>query len=102
MSGRLGALDLAAGVDTAFATFTGDATINISACNRNLTPVNISIAIVDGALGDLSNEDYIAFDKTIPGKGQYEHTGIACSSGETVVVRSDTSGVSVRLHGFDD
>ncbi len=102
MSGRFGALNLVADIDTAFATFTGDATINISACNRNLTPIKIRIAIVDGALGDLADEDYIAFDRTIQGHGQYEHTGIVCSSGETVVVRSDTSNVSVRVHGFDD
>ncbi len=104
MSGRLGIADLAATTDTTIYAVPGTkiATVNVSFCNRGGAAAKIRLAMVDGAVGDLADEDYLEYDADVPANGVLERTGIALSGGETVIARSDVVDVSVRVHGFEE
>ena len=77
-SGRLGAADLVAATDTGLYTVPASilTTLTVSLVNRNASAVKLRIAIIDGALGALANEDYIEFDVDVAANGVLERTGI--------------------------
>lgn len=101
-SGKLGVANLAAGADTLIYTVPASAiaTVNIRMANRNSSSVKIRVAIGTGA--SPAAADYIDYDVTIPANGILEDTGIVCSAGEKIWVRSDISNVTVRIHGFEE
>jgi hypothetical protein len=74
------------------------ATANIRLCNRNVTAIKVRVSIGDATPGDA---DYIDYDLSIPGNGVLEDIAIVIDPLEVVVVRSDTAGVSARIHGFE-
>lgn len=97
-TGKLGSADLAAATDTLLFAASSVQTFNIRFANRNLTEVQIRVAIGSGASPTAA--DYIDYDLPIKSKGILEDTGLVCSVGEKVWVRSDTANVSVRAHGM--
>ena len=103
-TGRLGVADLAATTDTSLYTVPASTitTTNISLCNRNGTSVKVRIAVVDGAIGVVANEDYIEYDVTLAANGVLERTGIVMAATQTILVRSDTANVSAVCWGFEE
>ena len=103
-NGRLGVADLAATTDTSIyiVPATLIASVTVSIVNRNASAATIRLAIVDGAVGALANEDYIEYDVNVPANGILERTGIVMSTAENIVVRSSLANVSVRVHGFEE
>ena len=103
-SGRLGAADLTAAVNTTIYTVPAStvATVSINVCNRNNTSVTVRIAHLDGAIGTLGNEDYIEYDTTIPSNGILERTGIVMAATHTIMAYSPNSNVSVQVYGFEE
>jgi len=101
MSGLLGKADLAANTDTSLYTVPAQtiATVNLNLCNRSAAAVSVRIAIHTGTLTDA---DYLEYDSVIPPRGLLERTGLAMSSGETLTVRANGTGISVRAHGFEE
>lgn len=101
-SGKLGAADLAADTDTLLYTVPASsrATVNIRVANRNTTDAKVRVAI--GAGASPAPEDYLDYDIPVLGNGILEDTGIVCSAGEKVWVRSGQPNVSVRVHGFEE
>ena len=101
-SGILGKANLAAGADTLVYTVPANtlATANIRVVNRNASVVKIRVAIGTDASSDAA--DYIDYDVSVPANGILEDTGIVCGAGEKVWVRSDTSNVTARVHGFEE
>lgn len=101
-SGKLGAADLAANTDTLLYTVPEStrATVNIRVANRNGASAKIRVAIGSGA--SPSAADYMDYDISVQGNGILEDTGIVCSAGEKVWVRSDVSNVTARVHGFEE
>jgi len=101
MSGLLGKADLAANTDTQLYTVPADttATVNINLCNRSADAVSVRIAIHTDALSDA---DYLEYDSVIPPRGLLERTGLAISSGEILTVRANATGISARVHGFEE
>ena len=98
-SGKLGSADLVAATDTLL--FTAGATpqtFNVRFANRNTAAVKVRVAIGTGA--NPAATDYVDYDVTVPANGILEDTGLVCSSGEKVWVRSDAANVSVRAHGM--
>lgn len=75
-------------------------TVSVFFCNLNATAVKVRLAIAD--LGTPTPGEWIEYDATIEPNDVLERTGIVLSPGEKVVVRSDTSDVSVRIHGFEE
>ena len=103
-TGRLGVVELAATTNTSvYQVATGlSATVSVSFLNRNVASATVRLALVDGAIGALVDEDYIEFDVVIPPNGILERGGIVLSSEESVIVYSDVATVNVRVHGFEE
>jgi hypothetical protein len=103
-SGRLGAVDILATTNTAIYSVPSGkvATVNINVCNRNAAEIAIRLAVLDGAIGTLANEDYIEYDVPMFDNGVLERTGIVISDGQTVVAYSDTANVSVQVWGWEE
>lgn len=101
-SGKLGSADLAAATDTLLYTVPAGtiATVNVRVANRNSASAKVRVAIGAGASPAAS--DYVDYDIPVPGNGILEDTGIVCSAGEKIWVRSDLANVSVRVHGFEE
>jgi len=87
---------------TSVHTFTTAGTCNISICNRSSTDATVRIAIIDGALGALANEDWIEYDTQLTPNGIVERTGIVCEAAEQVCVYASTANISVRVHGWEE
>jgi hypothetical protein len=104
-SGRLGKAALAASQDTAIYTAPAApvatvATATISFCNRGPGDALVRLAVSVGAAPIV--DDYIEYDATLQAGGVLERTGVVCSPGEKIIVRSSTGNVSVRAHGFEE
>ena len=99
--GKLGSADLSAGVDTLVYTVPANtsATVNIRVANRGTEAAAVRVAVGSGA--SPAGADYIDYDVVVPAKGIMEDTGVVCSAGEKIWVRSDVASVSVRVHGFE-
>lgn len=100
-SGRLGKADLAATTNTDLYTVPTGAvsTVNVCFANRNSTSVTIRLAIRSGTIADT---DYLEYETTLPGNGILERTAVVMSAAEVVVCRASGTGVSVRVHGFEE
>lgn len=103
-SGRLGAVDLVATTNTLIYTGPANtiATVSANICNRNSTSVAVRLAVLDGAIGTLSDEDYIEYDTPLNANGILERTGLVIGAGQTVVAYSDTADVSVQVYGWEE
>lgn len=101
-AGKLGSADLAAAVDTLLYTVPAGTvtTLNIRVTNRNSSAIKVRVAIGTG--GAPAALDYIDYDTPVAAGGILEDTGVVCSAGEKVWVRSDLANVSVRVHGFEE
>ena len=103
MSGRLGAADIAAATDTLVYTVPADfvATVSVSMVNRDSEEAtSIRIALVDGVLVDLADEDYIEYDTELCENSVIERTGVVMAAGESIVVRSLLANVSAVVYGW--
>lgn len=103
-SGRLGAADLLIGTSTEIYTVPADtvATVSVNFCNRNASNVSIRLALLDGPIATLSNEDYIEFGTPIQLNEVLERTGIVMAATQTIVAYSDSSNVTVQVWGWEE
>lgn len=101
-SGKLGSVNLVADTDTLVYTVPAGkvSTVNIRVCNRNASSANVRVAI--GTDSVPASADYIDYDIAIPAHGILEDTAIVCSASEKIWVHASLSGVSVRVHGFEE
>ena len=97
-SGKLGAVDLSAGVNTTIFSMPGGRsfTIAVNICNRNDVDIKIRLALTDGALSTLSSEDYLEYDTLIRANGVLGRT-LTMAAEQSLVGYSDTSNVSVQV-----
>lgn len=95
--GKLGSADLAATTDTLLFTAAVAQVFNVRFANRNGTAVKVRVAIGTG--GAPAAADYVTYDASVASGSILEDTGLVCSVGEKVWVRSDTDNVSARAHG---
>jgi len=96
--GYLASLDISTPAsDTLLFTASDLQTFNVIFSNRNAGAARVRLYIGTG--GSPVAADNIWYDLEIPGNKPAEQTGIICSSGEKVWVRSDLANVSVRAHG---
>jgi len=66
----------------------------ISVTNRNYTVSKIRIAHIPGALGTLSNDDYITYDMNLQPYQTIVYDIPGMVAGDTILVRSDTTNVN--------
>ena len=102
--GRLGVVKLAESTNTAAYTVpaANTASCSVMMCNIGDYSAKIRLAIVDGAVAALAEEDYIEYGVDIPAGGVLERTGLTLSAGETVVVWADKNTIVVRVHGYEE
>ena len=102
--GYLGKTKLAANINTAVYSVPAGkfTTANVAMCNIGDASAKIRLAIVDGAVADLADEDYIEYGVDIPAGGVLERTGLTLSAGETVVAWADKNTIVVRVHGYEE
>ena len=102
--GYLGKTKLAASTNTAVYSVPAGkfTTANVAMCNIGDASAKIRLAIVDGAVAALAQEDYIEYGVNIPAGGVLERTGLTLSAGETVVAWADKNTIVVRVHGYEE
>lgn len=101
-SGRLGKAALAANNDNTLYTVPAGtvATATVSLCNRGPDNAQVRLAVTMTAAP--ANTDYLEYDASIPAGGVLERTGLVCTEGERIIVRSTTGNVTARVHGFEE
>lgn len=101
-SGKLGNATLTGGNNATLYTVPANTitTANVSMCNRG--PGDAVVRLAVSATANPSNAEFLEYDVTIPVNGTLERTGIVCGPGENIVVRSSSSNVSARAHGFEE
>lgn len=100
MSGKLGALNLAANTDTVLYTVPSStfAVSTINVVNRSGSTVTIRIAISDADTPTAA--EYIEFDVGLGPKQVLERTGVVIGADQRVVVRSSSTDVNAVVYGI--
>jgi|TARA_B110000902_G_scaffold63943_1_gene75750 hypothetical protein len=100
MSGKLGALDLAANTDTVLYTTPAStfAVAAINIVNRSSATITARIAIADADAPTVA--EYIEYEVGIPPKGVLERTGIVTGANQRIVVRSSATDVNAVAYGI--
>lgn len=102
-SGRLAAIDINAGVNTLIYTAPGGRAMNVTIriCNRNTDDVKIRLALLDGELPTLANEDYLEYDTILRANGNIERSVVSIAQYQSLIGYSDTANVSFQVGGSD-
>ena len=74
----------------------------LSMCNQTDGEVAVRVAITDSGLPSLGRKDWIEYDAPIPPHGVLERTGLVISNPQSLVVHTNTDGVSFVLYGFEE
>jgi hypothetical protein len=102
-TGRLGAVDLAAAVETAlYAPAGGERTaIKVVFANRNTSlSARVRVVLRPGA-GPTVAADYLAFDEVIPVSESRVSAVFDVENPQEVLVESDVPGVSAQANGLE-
>lgn len=100
-NGRLGAADLAAGVNTTLYTpSTGTGTVTVSLCNRGATGTLVRLALASTATPAAG--EWLEYDQYLPPAGVLERTAVVVGAGQWVVARASAAGVSAVVFGFEE
>jgi len=101
-SGKLGNASLAATTNTKIYTVPAlqVATLNINVVNRTSTAITVRLAI--SATTSPAVAEYIEYDVSVPANGVLERTGLVVGADENIVAYASATGISVRVHGFEE
>ncbi len=79
------------------------ATVTINVVNRGASAASLRLAMIDGAIGTLSNDEYLEYGVSIAPAGVLERTGITLAAGHSIVAResSATGGLSIVIFGIE-
>lgn len=75
-------------------------TANVRLANRTANGIKCRLAISNTTTP--TDADYINYDVEVPANGILEATGLVCAAGEIVTVYAAATGISVRVHGFEE
>jgi|TARA_B110000240_G_C13394383_1_gene408195 hypothetical protein len=100
-TGILGSADIAANTDTTVYTVPAStfAVITVSVANRSAS--NRAVRVALAATGTPGNAEYIEYDAALIGNGVLERGGIVIDAAKKVVVRCDSTDVSVVVYGIE-
>ena len=101
-TGILGTADVVADTDTTVYTVPSAkvATVNVSICNRNNSPIRVRLAMA--ASGTPGASEWIEYDTILLANGVLERTALVLEATKRIVIRTDTSSVSVVAYGFEE
>lgn len=102
-SGRLAAVNIEPGVNTLIYTAPGGRAMNVTVriCNRNDVDVNVRLALLDGDLSTLADEDYFEYDTILRANGNIERSKVSIAQYQSLIGYSDTGNVSFQVGGSD-
>lgn len=102
--GRLGAVSLAATTNTGVYTVPSGrkATSTVSLCNRSASAITVRLALIDGAIGAVADEDYLEYGAVIPAGGVLERSGITLTATHTLGVYASATGISAVAYGVEE
>ena len=73
---------------------------SIVACNIGSTERTFRIALIEGAIGTVSNDDYIYYDVVLPANDTFIATaGFTLNASDTIMVRADHAEVVFSAFG---
>lgn len=98
--GRLAATTVTANTDTELLS-SKKARLCVIVCNRGSSARTYRIAHIDGALGDLANEDYLAYDEAIAANSSIARVIGSVASTETILVRANHADVHFIAEGVE-
>lgn len=100
-TGRLGASDVGAAVNTSVYTVPADtfAVVTVNLCNRNTNPRAVRIAVATS--NSPAASEYIEYDVELLGNGAIERTGIVMNAGNQIVVYADNTDISAVVYGIE-
>lgn len=102
---RLGATTVTANTDTLLYAVPASKSAVVSTilvCNRGATSQTYRVAHVDGAIVNVANEDFIAYDQTIPANTSFGLSfGVTMAATHTILVRSDSTNVNFIAWGSE-
>lgn len=101
-TGILGQASLAAETNTSVYTVPASktATFNINVVNTIARPVTVRIAVASTATPNTA--DYIEYETILVGYGVLERGGLVAQDGQRVFAYASTSGVSVKVYGYEE
>jgi hypothetical protein len=101
-SGILGQVSLATTANTTVYTVPSSTVgyVNFNMVNTNTTNVTVRVALAQSATP--TSAEWIEYDAIIPGNGVLERTGFVMNASKNLVVRTNTSGVSVSAYGVEE
>ena len=103
---RLGSTVVTADTDTSLYTVAASTQTIISSvvvCNIGSTTRTFRIALVPGAIGTVSNDDYIYYDVIIPGNDTFIATaGLILEATHSILVRADHAEVVFSAYGSEN
>ncbi|MCP4607746.1 MAG: hypothetical protein GY845_03375 [Planctomycetes bacterium] len=75
---------------------------SINVCNIGSTDRTFRVAIVDGAIGTVTNDDYLFYDAPINGNSSLAvQRGLAAAATYTILVRADHAEVVFSAYGTE-
>ena len=101
---RLGATTVTADTDTALfqaARKSRPPAVEFTVCNRGTTQLKFRVAIVDGAITSVADEDYKFYDATLAAKATFTiKPGWILPATFSILVRSDSTDASFSASGI--
>lgn len=76
----------------------------VTVCNRGTSDATFRIAHVDGAIGSVANEDYVAYDERVVAKSSIEARylcGRAMSASDSILVYASSADLSFTVGGLE-
>lgn len=102
---RLGATAVTANTDTNLYTVpasTETIISRLSICNIGSTDRTYRLAVIDGAIGVVSNEDYLQYDTTIKANSAHHfNIGEAMAATHSILVRANHAEVVFSCSGIE-
>lgn len=75
------------------------ATITICIVNTGTSDASLKLSLGTTNIPDL--DDYIEYDTVLAPKDMLERSCLVCSTGEKVIINSDSNDLVVRVHGLE-
>lgn len=103
---RLGATTVVASTDTELyqVPVNTEAVVSlVQVCNRGTSERTFRVAVVDGDIASVANEDYLYYDSPVPANDALAlRLGLAMEQDDSILVRADHADVNFLAFGIEE